>query len=157
LEWESAQVAHWQAANGLSRLIGHMLFVSLGTSVLTIFLRQNHFDHWIAAAPFLMLWLLSPGIADWMNSHKRKRHEPRLSGDDRRFLRQISCQTWRYFDDCVGPQTHWLPPDNSQESLRIELAQRTSPTNIGLWLLSSLAAYDLGLTRDRWLAQTLRL
>ncbi len=150
LEWESAQVAHWQARSGLSRFISHMLVVTLGTSILTIVLNQRHFAGWSIAAPFLMLWLLSPAVADWMNGHKRARHRPRLLPDDRRFLRQVACQTWRYFDDFVGPQTNWLPPDNSQESLRIEVAQRTSPTNIGLWLLSVLAAYDLGfLTRDQ--------
>jgi cyclic beta-1,2-glucan synthetase len=150
LEWESAQVAHWQAKSGLSRFVTHMLFVTLGTGILTIILHRRDFVAWAAAAPFLMLWLLSPAIANWMNGHKRTRRRPRLFPDDRRFLRQVACQTWRYFDDFVGPQTHWLPPDNSQESLRIEVAQRTSPTNIGLWLLSALAAYDLGfLSRDQ--------
>ena len=44
---------------------------------------------------------------------------------------------------------NWLPPDNSQLALRIEVAQRTSPTNIGLWLTSALAARDFGyLTPD---------
>ncbi|MBV9469173.1 MAG: hypothetical protein JOZ57_07995, partial [Abitibacteriaceae bacterium] len=40
--------------------------------------------------------------------------------------------------------TNWLPPDNYQESLRVEIAQRTSLTNIGLWLLAILAAHDFG-------------
>jgi len=155
LEWESAQVAHWQAASGSVRFILHMFILSLGTSLLAIVLRHNHFDQWAAAAPFLLLWLLSPMVAEWMNGHKRQLLEPRLSPEDRRFLRQIACQTWRYFDDFVGPQTNWLPPDNSQESLRIELAQRTSPTNIGLWLLSAVAAYDFGiLTRDQMIERT---
>jgi len=58
-------------------------------------------------------------------------------------------RTWRYFDDLVGPAMNWLPPDNSQLSLHIEVAPRTSPTNIGLWLTSALAARDFGyLTPD---------
>ena len=44
---------------------------------------------------------------------------------------------------------NWLPPDNSQLALHIEVAPRTSPTNIGLWLTSALAARDFGyLTPD---------
>ena len=59
-------------------------------------------------------------------------------------LRLLARQTWRYFDDFVGPQSNWLPPDNYQDALRVEVARRTSPTNIGLWLLSSLTANDCG-------------
>ena len=44
---------------------------------------------------------------------------------------------------------NWLPPDNSQLALHVEVAPRTSPTNIGLWLTSALAARDFGyLTPD---------
>ena len=45
----------------------------------------------------------------------------------------------------VGPEDHWLPPDHFQETPRLT-AHRTSPTNIGLLLTSTLAAYDLGYT-----------
>ncbi|RPJ41282.1 MAG: hypothetical protein EHM21_13370, partial [Chloroflexi bacterium] len=39
---------------------------------------------------------------------------------------------------------HWLPPDHFQESPVGMVAHRTSPTNIGLLITSTLAAYDLG-------------
>ena len=75
------------------------------------------------------------------------------------FLRRLARRTWRYFDDLVNAETNWLPPDNSQLALRVEVAQRTSPTNIGLWLTSALAARDFGyLTADDFLnrcAQTM--
>ncbi|HLH72187.1 MAG TPA: glucoamylase family protein, partial [Chloroflexota bacterium] len=47
-------------------------------------------------------------------------------------------------DDFVGPESNWLPPDNYQEAPWFALAERTSPTNIGLWLLATLAAHDFG-------------
>jgi hypothetical protein len=73
------------------------------------------------------------------------RSESGTGGNQRpRFLRRIARETWRYFDDLVGPEHNWLPPDNSQEALRIEVAVRTSPTNIGLWLMSAVSARDLG-------------
>ena len=59
-------------------------------------------------------------------------------------LREVARQTWRYFADFVGPETSWLPPDNLQVSPPAGLALRTSPTNIGLGLLSVEAAYDFG-------------
>jgi hypothetical protein len=64
--------------------------------------------------------------------------------EDQRYLRRIARETWRYFDDLLGPDHNWLPPDNSQEALRVETAARTSPTNIGMWLMSVASAHDLG-------------
>src|SRR3546814_5952574 len=37
-----------------------------------------------------------------------------------------------------------LPPDNFQEDPKPVVAHRTSPTNIGLYLLSAIAARDFG-------------
>src|SRR5262249_9050409 len=59
------------------------------------------------------------------------------------FLQRLARKTWRYFDDFVGPQNNWLPPDNYQEMLRVEVAKRTSSTNIGLYLVSALSAYEM--------------
>ena len=53
-------------------------------------------------------------------------------------------RTWLYFETFVGPDDNWLPPDNFQEEPHKEIAHRTSPTNIGMMFLSSLAAWDLG-------------
>ena len=97
-----------------------------------------------AAAPFLVLWAASPAIVVWLDSRAERRPAASLPADDQLMLRLLARQTWRYFDDFVGPQSNWLPPDNYQSALRIEVAQRTSPTNIGLWLLSSLTANDCG-------------
>jgi hypothetical protein len=60
------------------------------------------------------------------------------------FLRRLARRTWAYFDHFAGPTRHWLPPDNVQESPAPAVAERTSPTNIGLALASALAACDFG-------------
>src|SRR6185295_16934283 len=48
------------------------------------------------------------------------------------------------FETFVGPEDHWLPPDNFQEGPATAVAHRTSPTNMGLSLLANLSAYDFG-------------
>ena len=63
---------------------------------------------------------------------------------DEAALRRIGRLTWRFFEDFVGPDTNHLPPDNFQETPAPKLAERTSPTNIGLYLLSVMSARDLG-------------
>ncbi len=66
-------------------------------------------------------------------------------------------KTWGFFEKFVGPEDHWLPPDNYQEHPVGVLAHRTSPTNIGVSLLSTLAAYDFGyISVDRLLERTAR-
>src|SRR5690606_31138149 len=52
--------------------------------------------------------------------------------------------TWRFFETFVTADDHMLPPDNFQETPRPVLARRTSPTNMGLYLLSTVAARDFG-------------
>ena len=63
---------------------------------------------------------------------------------DKLFLRTIARRTWRYFSDFVNEGTSWLPPDNYQVSYQNQLAMRTSPTNIGLWMVSVLGAHQFG-------------
>jgi cyclic beta-1,2-glucan synthetase len=67
-----------------------------------------------------------------------------LDRDDRAFLRRIARRTWYFFEVFAGPEDNWLPPDNYQFDPRPEIAHRTSPTNIGMLLLSMLSARDLG-------------
>jgi cyclic beta-1,2-glucan synthetase len=95
------------------------------------------------AAPFLLAWMASPAVAHWIGRPTEPRRET-LRADQQRQLRCLARRTWYFFEHFVGPDGHWLPPDHFQEEPRGLVAYRTSPTNIGLLLLSTLAAYDLG-------------
>ena len=90
-----------------------------------------------------MLWWVSPAIAWWI-SQPLARREAKLTADQVFFLRKITRKTWGYFETFVGPEDHWLPPDNYQEYRSVGVAHRTSPTNMGLALLANLSAYDFG-------------
>ena len=68
-----------------------------------------------------------------------------LAEKDASLLRKHASDQWNFFADTVTRDSHFLPPDNLQLSPSEEKAMRTSPTNIGLFLLSVLAALDLGL------------
>ena len=67
-----------------------------------------------------------------------------LGPEDRELLLGVARTTWKYFEAFMGPDDHFLPADNFQEA-PARIAHRTSPTNIGMGLLSTLAAHDLGL------------
>ncbi len=97
----------------------------------------------VPAIPILLLWLVSPGIAWWI-SRPLARHEVRLTTDQLFFLRKLARRTWAFFETFVGPDDHWLPPDNWQEHPVATVAHRTSPTNMGFALLANLTAHDFG-------------
>ncbi len=95
------------------------------------------------AAPILLSWFASPVIAWWF-SRPLARRKVTLTLEQTRFLRALARRTWAFFESFVGPEDHWLPPDNYQEYRVGALAHRTSPTNMGLALLANLSAYDFG-------------
>ncbi|MDQ3516242.1 MAG: hypothetical protein M3403_05650, partial [Gemmatimonadota bacterium] len=58
----------------------------------------------------------------------------------------------------MSEETQWLAPDNFQEDPNPVVAMRTSPTNIGLQLLSIVSAVDLGfIDRDEMLERLERV
>ena len=93
--------------------------------------------------PIIILWLLSSVFVKLVN---RPLPSPRSEApfEDVAFLRLIARRTWNFFENYVGPQDHWLPPDHVQESPNQVIAHNTSPSNIGLFLTSAISAYDLG-------------
>ncbi|MBK9103872.1 MAG: hypothetical protein IPL92_04740 [Saprospiraceae bacterium] len=98
---------------------------------------------WIIASPMLVSWILSPAIAWWISLPQVKQ-KTTLSQQQRNYLKILSRKTWAFFENFIGPEDNWLPPDNYQENPEPRIAHRTSPTNIGLSLLSGLAAHDFG-------------
>jgi cyclic beta-1,2-glucan synthetase len=99
---------------------------------------------WPIAAPFIVLWLLSPAVARWVSLPTVDEGPNPVSAMEARALRMIARRTWRFFETFVSAKDHMLPPDNFQEDPEPTVAHRTSPTNIGLYLLSVIAARDLG-------------
>lgn len=94
------------------------------------------------------IWVLAPAIA-WSVSRPVKQ-KGGLAETDCTFLLHQAGLIWGYFEDFLREEDHYLPPDNWQEQPSVGLARRTSPTNIGMGLLSVMAAEDLELiSRER--------
>ncbi|WP_302174599.1 GH36-type glycosyl hydrolase domain-containing protein [uncultured Hydrogenophaga sp.] len=88
------------------------------------------------------LWACGPLLV-WL-VHRPWRVSPALRTDDARLLHGVARDTWRLFERCVTAHDHHLPPDNLQLWPLEALAHRTSPTNIGLYLLSAVSARAFG-------------
>ncbi|MBI5950393.1 MAG: hypothetical protein HY865_01935 [Chloroflexi bacterium] len=118
---------------------GSLIFaILLGTAV-AIF---NPAALWVAL-PFVMAWLVAPQVAYVISQPVTHVTAP-LTETQRRQVRRLARRTWAFFEQFAGPDDHWLPPDHFQESPRGNVAHYTTPTNIGLFLVSTLSAYDFG-------------
>ncbi|MFT3903476.1 MAG: glucoamylase family protein [Niabella sp.] len=115
-------------------------FIALLGIVLIIYFSPQALP---AALPFLFLWALSPLVAWWV-SKPGTETRAKLSREEKSFAYITARKTWAFFEDFVTEKDNWLPPDNFQEKPVAVTAHRTSPTNIGLALLSDLAAFDFG-------------
>ncbi len=102
----------------------------------------------VSVIPLTGLWIASPLIADWLGAPALQPRQ-RLSRSRQLQAMRYSLLHWRFFDRFVTAESQWLVPDNFQEQPTPIVAMRTSPTNIGLQLLATVSAYDLGfITRE---------
>jgi len=144
LEW-TAQATHWSASRRQPLFVASLALGSLFSASVGWAIWRITPANLILAAPWLVLWLLSPLLGWLLNLRPvEKEWAQPLPEKERRFLRQVARRTWRYFSTFVSADTCWLPPDNYQVAHQNRLAMRTSPTNIGLWLTSVLGAHDCG-------------
>ena len=105
-------------------------------------------DNLLWSSPVLLAWIAAPAVALWASQSPRVLGRRPLPEDDADALRLVARRTWRFFETFVTHESNQLPPDNFQETPEPVVAHRTSPTNIGLYLLSTACARDLGWIGD---------
>ena len=169
LEWVSHAQTSVGAHSSLSKLARRMSgAIALGVLALVLAFVGDG-TNWALALPFAALWIGSPALAYWSSLPPTvagrpfaalwqafpavKRYaslSPLIEGQlpitatETTTLRLTARRTWRFFETFVTPNDNALPPDNFQEDPVAVLAHRTSPTNIGLYLLSAVSAHDFG-------------
>ena len=122
-------------------------FLRAGTFASLLCLALAVASHWSAdplLAPVLFLiWACAPLVA-WLSSrvpHANEAAHP-VTDDQRDYLATLARDTWRFFERVVGPEDNHLPPDNLQLEPQPTIAHRTSPTNIGMYLLATCCARE---------------
>ncbi|MDO9416651.1 GH36-type glycosyl hydrolase domain-containing protein [Pararhizobium sp.] len=144
LEWRTAAQAHSSAKGDIWSYYKSM-WIAPVLAILSLALAAiSNTGLPFIGVPFALVWALSPGIA-WFVSQTAET-EDQLVVPERVVveLRKIARRTWRYFEAFVTAEQNFLPPDNFQEIPNPVLAERTSPTNIGVYLLSVISARDFG-------------
>ena len=143
LEWITSEEAEKQNKKDVKSMYLLMLpNVVLGAIliVLSLLFKEDN----IILLVFALIWILSPFVM-WNISkiEEARKSVDKLNKEELEYIKKVSEDTWKYFSEYMNKQNNFLPPDNFQESRREKIVQRTSATNIGLGLLTIVAAYDL--------------
>ena len=157
LEWvpaAQASIGHRLDLLGFYRVMASG--VAVGVVALAVALLAGH-GTWPLAVPLAALWIASPAIARWISRSSGIAGRVSVSAADGQALRVIARRTWRFFETFVTAEDHMLPPDNFQEDPAPALAHRTSPTNLGLYLLSVAVARDFAWLGTDEAAERLRM
>jgi len=144
LEWVTAAQAQRRSrlsAAGIYRRMLGSLFAAVGVVAVAAWIGG---DAWWLSLPFAALWIAAPAIASVISASPAVAGRVALSADEAHSLRLVARRTWRYFETFVTSGDSMLPPDNFQEDPKPVLAHRTSPTNIGLYLMCAVSARDFG-------------
>ncbi len=141
LEWKPAGILALEFNESLAGVIVSMWFAPAVALVLFIFMLSYSYTTLFSSWLLLGAWFASPLIA-WSISRQIVEHKVYLGRKQKQYLRALARKIWRYYEVFVGQEDNWIPPDNYQEGPVERTAHRTSPTNIGLYLLSCTAARD---------------
>ncbi len=155
LEWVTAAQVESSIKNGLSfvsRTFRYTTVFSLVVFFLILFFKPASV---YVSLIFIGTWFFSPFILDKI-SKDRTRETYDIPSVDVELLRNITCKTWNFFETFVTEEDNWLPPDNFQQVPKDLVAHRTSPTNIGLYLLSTCSAFRFGYIGPQELITRLR-
>ncbi|HKK45933.1 MAG TPA: glucoamylase family protein, partial [Balneolaceae bacterium] len=97
----------------------------------------------VIATPICIVWILTPQLAFFLERDPQiDRQELKARELDE--LKGYARRTWHFFEQYMNEDHSWLPPDNVQEEPYIGPVGRTSPTNIGLALVSIITAHEMG-------------
>ena len=144
LEWVTAAQAGYGVDLRLRAFFLHLRWgLILAAAAGTLFLVAKP-EAWPVAAPLVLIWLLSPVVAWRISVPPNVAESQVISYAETRSLRLIARRSWRFFETFADDQENFLPPDNFQEDPTPVRAHRTSPTNMGLYLLSTTVANDFG-------------
>ncbi|MEX2180522.1 MAG: glucoamylase family protein [Gemmatimonadaceae bacterium] len=147
LEWQSAALTEASVSGALSRNWRAMwpaVAIPLGIGGAIIGLADDRGVALLAPlATLTALWIAAPFIAHALGKPVVRVVAP-ISAAAREVARRYARAHWEFFARYVTAETAWLAPDNVQHDPAEVVALRTSPTNIGLQLLSTISAHDLG-------------
>lgn len=143
LQWETAYHSERRMTHSTGSFINEMKWSLLTTFGSFAWLTISAPQRLPLVIPIYLLWFSAPFVAKEVSRPKRDSVSS-LGVDKQKYVYHYAFNTWRYFARFLNEENNYLIPDNFQEVPIPVLAQRTSPTNISLSMLTTISAYDLG-------------
>lgn len=139
LQWSTAA----QASLPTDKPAMQALYISLGAAACMLACSLG--GGWPALPGFVLaaLWALFPLVTPLLEQHPAP--PPYPTGYMREVLGKLARETLLYFETSITGEDNGLPPDNVQLEPNKGISHRTSPTNIGLYLVALIAAEKLRL------------
>ena len=144
LEWTTAAAAQASASKHLRDIAAKHRAVPAVALVLWAGLLAAGTEEMLASTLLCAAWAAAPLWTWWVSRPRPPQRDAALPAADQAYLEGTARDTWRLFERCVGAEDNHLPPDNLQLTPQTMVAHRTSPTNIGLYLLSAACARQFG-------------
>ena len=140
LEWKTAEAVERSLSNNLISYMRKMWVSPIAGIALILISKREYMAYAIGIA---VLWSFSP-IVSYLIGISPSKNKESLGEKEKSELRLIARKTWRFFEEFFSKDDNWLIPDNYQVWPENGVAHRTSTTNIGLQLSSTLSARDFG-------------
>ncbi len=142
LEWTTAFDMEKGLKNDVSSYFKRMKENVIFSVLLIILTHMFKPDNLIISGVIGLLWAGGPMAAYIISREDQETIE--IKQEDIDFLTDIGKQIWEYYRTFTDDRNNYLPPDNFQEYPYNGAINRTSPTNIGFYLMSILSSRDLG-------------
>ena len=160
LQWTTAAAAQANAKASLPALVRQHWQAPLLALLGLAALLWTHTPWPRLAWALCLCWAASPLWTWWVSRsgmpYRTALHGGDLSFQEHTYLEGVARDSWSFFERCVVAGDHHLPPDNLQTMPHDMVAHRTSPTNIGLYLLSAACARQFGWITTAELVERLR-
>ncbi|WP_346928474.1 glucoamylase family protein [Clostridium sp.] len=143
LQWQTAEEAERSSGKDLISYFKYMWQEVVIALLIMVISWRNGLGTFYVMIPSCIIWIIGPIIA-YIIGQNINDETVKLSEEDNRVLRRLTRRIWAYFEDFVTKETNYLGGDNYQEEPYRGLAMRTSPTNIGMTLISNIVAVDMG-------------
>lgn len=143
LMWKSADSVEKSTGDSLNSYFVHMWHTIIPGILLLALSRSAGIHAQVLYGFIAISWCLSFLMAYSISRPGNGKNKKTVLSTEEMLI-DIARRIWRYFTVFTTRDNNWLCPDNYQIGNKKKVAFRTSPTNIGLQLLSVLSARDFG-------------
>ena len=142
LQWVTADQGEKKYRNASSFLL-LLLHLKMALPSVAVGLLMALLSHGGVVRLLGLSFVVFPALCFLLSRPYKK--DKTLTAKQKKELLKYTDESFCYFERFVNENSHHLPPDNYQELPTARLAERTSPTNIGLYMCSCLAMAELNL------------